>query len=94
MLVAVEQARSMAIYATSVAEHVDIDVRRRAISAAKVQVDDSLRFVAGNAVQLHGGIGVTEECAIGPYFKRATVIEGGWSWPLNCSICWPHFGHR
>jgi alkylation response protein AidB-like acyl-CoA dehydrogenase len=31
--------------------------------------------VAGNAVQLHGGIGVTEECAIGPYFKRATVLE-------------------
>jgi alkylation response protein AidB-like acyl-CoA dehydrogenase len=75
MLVAVEQARSMAIYATSMAEHVDIDVRRRAISAAKVQVDDSLRFVAGNAVQLHGGIGVTEECAIGPYFKRATVLQ-------------------
>jgi alkylation response protein AidB-like acyl-CoA dehydrogenase len=75
MLVAVEQARSMAIYATSMAEHADIDVRRRAISAAKVQVDDSLRFVAGNAVQLHGGIGVTEECAIGPYFKRATVLQ-------------------
>lgn len=75
MLVAVEQARSMAIYAASMAGNEDVDARRRAISAAKVQVGDSLRFVAGNAVQLHGGIGVTEECAVGPYFKRATVLE-------------------
>jgi alkylation response protein AidB-like acyl-CoA dehydrogenase len=75
MLVAVEQARSMALFAASMADHDDADARHRAISAAKVQVGDSLRFVAGNAVQLHGGIGVTEECAIGPYFKRATVLE-------------------
>lgn len=75
MLVAVEQARSMALYATAMAGHEEPDTRRKAISAAKVQVGDSLRFVAGNAVQLHGGIGVTEECAIGPYFKRATVLE-------------------
>ena len=75
MLVALEQARSMVLYATAMAEHEDADTRRKAISAAKVQVGDSLRFVAGNAVQLHGGIGVTEECAIGPYFKRATVLE-------------------
>jgi len=75
MLVAVEQARSMAIYAASMADQDDAEWRRKAMSAAKVQVDDSLRFVAGNAVQLHGGIGVTEECAIGPYFKRATVLQ-------------------
>ncbi|MBV9239729.1 MAG: acyl-CoA dehydrogenase family protein [Xanthobacteraceae bacterium] len=75
MLAALEQARSMALYATAMAEHEDVNTRRKAISAAKVQICDSLRFVAGNAVQLHGGIGVTEECAIGPYFKRATVLE-------------------
>ena len=75
MLVALEQARSMALYATAMADREDAGARRQAISAAKVQVGDSLRFLAGNAVQLHGGIGVTEECAIGPYFKRATVLE-------------------
>jgi alkylation response protein AidB-like acyl-CoA dehydrogenase len=75
MLVALEQARSMAFYAISMADHPDAEIRRRAISAAKVQVGESLRFVAGNAVQLHGGIGVTQECAIGAYFKRATVLE-------------------
>ena len=75
MLVASELARSMAIYAASMAGSSRAHERRKAIAAAKVQVSESLSFVASNAVQLHGGIGVTEECAIGPYFKRATVLE-------------------
>lgn len=50
--------------------------RARAVSAAKVQVGKACRFVGQNAVQLHGGMGVTDELAIGHYFKRATVIEG------------------
>jgi alkylation response protein AidB-like acyl-CoA dehydrogenase len=75
MLVAVEQARSMAIFAASMAEAEDPVERRKAISAAKVQISDSLRFVSQQSVQLHGGIGVTEECAVGPYFKRATILE-------------------
>ena len=75
MLVATELGRSMAYYAASMVGNSKSHERRKAISAAKVQVSESLSFVANNAVQLHGGIGVTEECAIGPYFKRATVIE-------------------
>ncbi|UPK29949.1 acyl-CoA dehydrogenase family protein [Bradyrhizobium sp. 195] len=74
MLVALEQARSMALYAAAMVEHEKAEERRRALAAAKIQVGESLRFIAFNAVQLHGGIGVTEECAIGPLFKRATVL--------------------
>lgn len=75
MLVAYEQARSMAIFAASMAETINEQERRKAISAAKVQVSSSLSFVSKQSVQLHGGIGITEECAIGPYFKRATALE-------------------
>ena len=45
------------------------------MSALKVQVGKSGRFVAQNAVQLHGGMGMTEELAIGHYFKRFTVMD-------------------
>lgn len=74
MLVSIEQARSMAIYAASMAEHPDSCERRKAVSAAKVLVGQALRFVGQQAVQLHGGIGVTEEHAVGRYFRRATVL--------------------
>ena len=47
----------------------------RRISAAKVQVGRSARFVGEQAVQLHGGIGVTEEAAIGHYYRRLTLLE-------------------
>jgi len=49
--------------------------RRRAIAAAKVQINRSARFVAQQAVQLHGGIGVTEECQVGHYMRRLSMIE-------------------
>ncbi|MBS4100515.1 acyl-CoA dehydrogenase family protein [Tsukamurella paurometabola] len=49
--------------------------RRRAVSAAKVTIARAARFVGQNAVQLHGGMGMTEELAIGHYFKRLTAIE-------------------
>ena len=51
------------------------DIRDRAISSMKVQISRSARFVGGQAIQLHGGIGVTEEYEIGHYFKRLTVID-------------------
>jgi len=51
------------------------DEARRAVSAFKVQVGKSGRFVGQNAVQLHGGMGMTEELAIGHYFKRLTMID-------------------
>jgi pimeloyl-CoA dehydrogenase small subunit len=48
---------------------------QKAISAFKVQVGKSGKFVGQNAVQLHGGMGMTEELNIGHYFKRLTIIE-------------------
>ena len=50
-------------------------VRARAVSAAKATVGRAARFVGQNAVQLHGGMGMTEELAIGHYFKRLTAIQ-------------------
>jgi alkylation response protein AidB-like acyl-CoA dehydrogenase len=50
--------------------------RSLAISGAKALVGEACRFVGQNGVQLHGGMGMTEELAVGHYFKRATVIEG------------------
>jgi pimeloyl-CoA dehydrogenase small subunit len=75
MLVAAEQARSMALYATMMASEPEAGERQRAISAAKVQVNRSARFVGQEAVQLHGGIGMTEECQVGHYLRRLTMIE-------------------
>jgi pimeloyl-CoA dehydrogenase small subunit len=75
MLVAVEQAHSMALYATMMCTEPDQLERRRAMSAAKVQVNQSARFVGQEAVQLHGGIGMTEECQVGHYLRRLTMIE-------------------
>ncbi|TDF83867.1 acyl-CoA dehydrogenase family protein [Pseudomonas sp. H9] len=49
--------------------------RAMAASAAKVRVGKALRAVGQGAVQIHGGMGITEELAVGHYFKRATVIE-------------------
>lgn len=50
-------------------------VRARATSAAKVTVSRAARFIGQNSVQLHGAMGMTEELAIGHYFKRLTAIE-------------------
>ena len=75
MLIALEQARSMAYFATMTAREEDAAERRRAISAAKVQIGRSGRFVGQQAIQLHGGIGMTMEYKVGHYFKRVTVID-------------------
>jgi len=50
-------------------------VRRRALSQAKVQLGHSMRFVGQQCIQLHGGIGVTDECSASHYFKRLTMLE-------------------
>lgn len=57
--------------------HLDADevIRARAVSAAKATVGRGARFVGQQAVQLHGGMGMTEELAIGHYFKRLTAIQ-------------------
>ncbi|HYA06693.1 MAG TPA: acyl-CoA dehydrogenase family protein, partial [Xanthobacteraceae bacterium] len=75
MLIAVEQARSMALLATMMAAEDDVGERRPAISAAKVQIGRSGRIVGHGAIQIHGGIGMTMEAKVGHYFKRVTMID-------------------
>src|SRR5579864_5151839 len=75
MMVEQEQAKSMATLAALSADLDDARERRRVISAAKVQVGKSGRFVGQQAIQLHGGIGMTDEYVAGHYFKRLTMID-------------------
>ena len=75
MLIALEQARSMAMLATMMAAEENAAERRKAISAAKVQIGRSGKFVGQSAIQLHGGIGMTMEYKVGHYFKRVTMID-------------------
>jgi pimeloyl-CoA dehydrogenase small subunit len=75
MFIALEQARSMAVYATMMVGEGDPAQRSAAISAAKVTIGRNGRFIGEQAVQLHGGIGMTMEYRLGAYFKRMTAIE-------------------
>jgi pimeloyl-CoA dehydrogenase small subunit len=75
MLVALEQARSMAMFAAVMAAEESATARRRAIAAAKVQIGNSGRLIGQEAIQLHGGIGMTMEYKVGHYFKRMTMID-------------------
>ena len=69
-----ELARSMSYYA-SLKLNAPADERRRALSRAKYQLGVSMRFVGQNSVQLHGGIGVTDEYIGSHYFKKLTQLE-------------------
>jgi pimeloyl-CoA dehydrogenase small subunit len=75
MLIALEQGRSMAMLAAMTVDEPDDALRAHNISLAKVGVGQAARFVSQNAIQLHGGIGMTEEYAVGHYFRRVMVIE-------------------
>jgi pimeloyl-CoA dehydrogenase small subunit len=75
MLIALEQGRSMAMLAAMMVDEPDPEERAHNIAMAKVGVGQASRFVAQNAIQLHGGIGMTEEYAVGHYFRRVMVIE-------------------
>ena len=75
MFVAVEQARSMSMFATMAADFDDPKERAKAVAAAKVQIGKSGKVVGQQSIQLHGGIGMTLEAKIGHYFKRLTMIE-------------------
>src|ERR1700730_1727992 len=75
MFVAVEQARSMSMFATMAADYDNAAERSTAVAAAKVQIGKSLKFVGQQSIQLHGGIGMTQEAKIGHYFKRLSMIE-------------------
>jgi pimeloyl-CoA dehydrogenase small subunit len=75
MFVALEQARSMSMFATMACDFDDAKERATAVAAAKVQIGKSGKFVGQQSIQLHGGIGMTMEAKIGHYFKRLTMIE-------------------
>jgi alkylation response protein AidB-like acyl-CoA dehydrogenase len=72
-----ELARSMSYFATLRLGDAPA-VRRRAVSQAKVQLGNSMRYVGQQCTQMHGGIGVTDEYAGSHYFKRLTVMEMQW----------------
>ena len=69
-----ELARSMSYFA-SLKLNEPAPARRRAVAQAKLQLGTSMRFVGQQCIQLHGGIGVTEEYVASHYFKRLTVME-------------------
>jgi alkylation response protein AidB-like acyl-CoA dehydrogenase len=75
MYIHLEQARSMALLAAVKLGSADAGERRRAVSAAKYRVGQAAKFVGQQAVQLHGGMGVTDELPAAHYFKRLTFIE-------------------
>jgi alkylation response protein AidB-like acyl-CoA dehydrogenase len=75
MLLHLEQARSMSYLAAMHCTGEDPAARRRTLSAAKVTVGQACRFIAQNAVQLHGGMGMTDELILSHWFKRLTAIE-------------------
>ena len=74
MYIHLEQARSMAML---VAARMDCDAeeRRRVASAAKVRIGQAAKFIGQQAVQLHGGMGVTDELPAAHHFKRLTMID-------------------
>lgn len=74
MLVEVEQARSAAIYAAILATETDPAEREKGHAAVKAVIGKAARFVGQNAVQLHGGIGVSEEHVVSHWFRRLTAI--------------------
>lgn len=72
---AIELVRPMALYAIAAVSDSDQTGRARKISAAKVAIGRACREVGQSCIQLHGGIGLTDEYPAGHYFKRLTMIE-------------------
>jgi pimeloyl-CoA dehydrogenase small subunit len=75
MFMTQEQGRSMAMLATMMIDHDDPEERAHNMAMAKVGVAQAGRYVSQSAVQMHGGIGMTEEYAVGHYFRRCMVTE-------------------
>jgi alkylation response protein AidB-like acyl-CoA dehydrogenase len=74
MLVESEMSRSMLFQALNALEQDDPAKRQQGVSASKVLIGQRGQFVGSNAIQLHGGMGMTEEYMIGHYFKRLVSI--------------------
>jgi alkylation response protein AidB-like acyl-CoA dehydrogenase len=86
MLMQVEQARSMSYLAACRCTDTDAGARRAALSAAKVAIGNAARFVGQQAVQIHGGMGMTDELDVSHYFRRLTAFElrgGTTDWHLR-----------
>ena len=75
MFMQLEQARSMATLAAVKVSSGDAAERRRTVSAAKARIGEAMKYVGQQAVQLHGGMGVTNELPAAHHFKRLTMIE-------------------
>lgn len=75
MFMASEQARSMAMLAAIKADSSDVGERRRVLAAAKSLVGQSALSIGKEAIQMHGGMGMTDELPISHYFKRLTAID-------------------
>lgn len=75
MSIMCEEARSMALRAALHADESDPVARGRAVSGAWAKISRSARFVAEQAIQLHGGMGVTDELSIGAYLKRVVALD-------------------
>lgn len=74
MMISYEQARSMSYLACVKIDTADAPERRRVVSAAKIKMADAARHVSQEAVQLHGGMGMTEELKISHTFRRLTML--------------------
>jgi alkylation response protein AidB-like acyl-CoA dehydrogenase len=86
MLMHLEQARSMMYLAATRCEHADAAERARALSAAKALIGQSARYIGQQAVQLHGGMGMTDELAVSHWFRRLVAFEqrfGATEWHLQ-----------
>jgi alkylation response protein AidB-like acyl-CoA dehydrogenase len=85
MFVEVQETRSI-LYRGIAHLEGDAAARRQAVSAAKVMLGSAGRFVGGQGIQLHGGIGVTDEYQVGHYYKRLLALEklyGDSDWHLD-----------
>ena len=85
MFIAYEQAVSMTYMVTLKLDEPD-KARKMAASAAKVQIGKAGRLISQEAVQIHGGMGMTDELNVGHFFKRVTMIEsqfGNTDWHLR-----------
>ena len=75
MFVQLEMARSIAMYGIVASEDHDLSEGTRAVAATKIQIGRSGRLIGQEAIQLHGGIGMTEEYPVGHYFRRLSILE-------------------
>jgi alkylation response protein AidB-like acyl-CoA dehydrogenase len=78
MYMALELARSMMLLAAAGMSDATADERSRLAATAKVKACEAIRLVGEDAIQLHGGMGMTDELDVSHYFKRVTMIESSY----------------